>query len=314
MKKISVIIPVYKVEKYLSNCLNSVIKQTYKNLEIIVVDDGSPDQCPQICDEYAERDSRIKVIHKKNGGLSSARNAGIDVATGDYLMFVDSDDTLNEHMCEILINQLIEKDADIAMSSFRNVYENKVFNKDINLKKIKSIFITQKDDVFDLLFNKRIPMIMLAWGKLYKKELFDNIRYPDGKIHEDEFIIHELLNDCNKFVFVNLPLYNYLIRNTSITGECFTERRLDCVEAKQNRVEFIKKNRNLFLDKAINQYINVLILYYFKSKWANLNEGIISKLKKEIDGFVEKNKNNKVLKLYKYFPWLLEIILKVKYK
>ena len=173
---VSIIVPVYKVEKYLSRCIESIINQTYKNIEIILVDDGSPDDCPNICDEYAKADQRIIVVHKENEGLSSARNCGLNLATGDFIMFVDSDDTIDERMCEILISQVAQNKCDIVMSDFEKVRENinypKNQHKTYNLKNIKNDVYDKNEEIVELLFNKKVPLIMLAWGGNYTKKKY----------------------------------------------------------------------------------------------------------------------------------------------
>ena len=177
---VSVIVPIYMVEKYICECVNSIILQSYKNLEIILVDDGSPDRCPEICDEYAKQDSRIKVIHKPNGGLSDARNAGIEIAEGEYLSFVDSDDVIHHEMIEVLMQPLIEN-KELKMSACQCLYFNDgdIFD---TTQEIKPMVIID----YNVFFTKKLWVT--AWGKIYKKELFREIKYPVGRIHEDEFI------------------------------------------------------------------------------------------------------------------------------
>ena len=193
--KISVIVPVYKVEQYLERCVDSIINQTYRNLEIILVDDGSPDRCPEICDRYSEADSRIKAIHRKNGGLSAARNTGLKAATGDYIALVDSDDYININMFADMMEQLLLHKADIVMCDCKYVYDiddkTDITEKAVN-PKITSIdgriaqYYSYKDDYTRIVFN-------VAWNKIYKRKLFDGITYPEGRIHEDEARTHRLI-------------------------------------------------------------------------------------------------------------------------
>lgn len=257
----SVIISVYKVEDYLDKCVNSIVNQTYKNLEIILVDDGSPDNCPAMCDEWAKKDKRIKVIHKQNGGLSSARNAGLDICTGDYIMFVDSDDYCALNICEVLLNQLEKNDADFSMCMAQKFDEDHQVEVIQNQQSEVSVYSGM--DVIEQVYYTNIPYIMTAWGKLYKKELFNNLRYPVGKLHEDEFIIANLLHITKRFVYVTDYLYFYLQRSTSIMGNISEKNIRDLYEATVLRDKFLNekypqnfiRNNNLFLSTMCGLYI-----------------------------------------------------------
>ena len=218
---ISVIIPVYNVEKYLKKCVDSVLNQTYDNLEIILVDDGSPDNCGKMCDDYAGKDSRIKVVHKENGGLPSARNAGIDAANGEFITFVDSDDYIHEKMVETLYNNLCSTDSDISVCGFQAVKEDtpmKSGNADS-----KGIITLTKYDIPD--FSKISPFIGArnAWSKLYKKGLLDLIRFNNDIVKlEDVSFSYKIYTVIDKICFDTIPLYYYLIRSGSImNGESY---------------------------------------------------------------------------------------------
>lgn len=310
--KVSIIVPVYKVENYLNACVESIINQTYQDLEIILVDDGSPDNCPKMCDDWAKKDKRIKVIHKENGGLSSARNSGIEMSTGDFLMFVDSDDSINPQIIEILVKIQQDTLSDIAMCSWKKVQDiNKPNNKKYNSESIDFV-VFSKNDVFDLLYNKKVPLIMAAWAKLYKKDLFKNIRYPVGLIHEDEAVIHEILHICNKLSYVDYQMYNNTQRGDSITATSFSIKRLSILQIFKERIAFIEKNRPDFLDKAIHHYIRILILYYHYIKWAKMEDSILLKIKGEIDEQVKKGYKSKLTLMFYKFPWLLNLLLKIR--
>ncbi len=237
-KLISVIVPVYNVDKYLKKCLNSIIRQTYKNLEIIVVDDGSTDSSGRICDEYKIKDERIKVIHKKNGGLSSARNAALDIAKGDYISFVDSDDWIKENLYECVVEELIKSGADIAV--FANACEKE------NGKIWENPFMgTYKElDNIELMNNyvSGIDIKTIACNKIYKKELFDNLRFPEGRIYEDEYIMHEILGKCRKAVFINKCLYVWFIRKGSITNSKFSRKQFDIFDVKEKKIAYFREN------------------------------------------------------------------------
>lgn len=314
MKKISIIVPVYNVEEFLEDCVESIINQTYKDLEVILVDDGSPDECPKICDELAKKDKRIKVIHKENGGLSSARNAGLNIMTGDYVMFVDSDDSIHSQTCEILINNLEKNDADISMATYRNVFGLKGLKErkyDKTKLKVKSY---EHNEVFDLIFNKKIPMIMVAWMKLYKKEIFNDLRFENGKLHEDEFIIHKTFYLCKKLVFTNIPLYNYLQRQNSIIKSSFNVKRLHILEALEDRIKFVKENKPQYEEDAILQYMKVCILCYYRAKWANFDISILEDIKNKISSYYKKGYKNLVVQMFYKHPKIMEKIIYLKLK
>lgn len=233
---ISVIIPIYKVEKYLRKCIDSVMAQAYKNIEIILVDDGSPDGCGLICDEYAQKDSRIKVIHKENGGLSDARNAGLDIASGEYVMFVDSDDYISEKMCDKLYWALTENNADVSVCNFLHVDEDGREIAEMNNDMlIEDEVLSGREILENRLINNWHWVI--SWNKLYKRTLFDNVRFKVGKQHEDEFIIHEILSQCERVAGVSDAMYYYVQRGDSIMGKGFTVKKLDAAEAFFNRAE-----------------------------------------------------------------------------
>lgn len=253
---VSVIVAIYKVERFIRKAINSILGQTYKNIEIILVDDGSPDDCPAICDEYKTMDKRIKVIHKENGGLSDARNAGIDIATGKYIAFLDADDILNENYIKVLHDLCETYDCDIAQCDFLMINEESTL-----LKPQQNMMV----DVFDAKetmknFCKEANIIKywVAWNKLYRKELFDNIRYPLGRFHEDMFTSHKLLWKSRKTAVTNLYLYYYLQRNDSITGGKTN------IQGYIDKIEAIKEEMEFFKDKGLhNEYLFMTQKYHF---------------------------------------------------
>lgn len=259
---ISVIVPIYKVERYLDKCINSIINQTYKNLEIILVDDGSPDKCSQMCDEWATKDSRIIVIHKDNGGLSDARNVGLDIASGEYISFVDSDDYIHPEMISILYDVIVKTEANIVQCDFRKVKDNEYVDANINSYEI---FTFNTEQALESLI-KETPLKQVVWNKLYKKEIFNELRFEVGKVNEDDFFTYQAFAISNKVSYINKELYYYLLRESSIMGQQFNIKRLDGLEARFRRYEFIKeKYPNLSgLDKKVLWfyiiYITQLIL------------------------------------------------------
>ena len=234
---ISIIIPVYKVEKYLEKCIQSVINQTYENLQIILVDDGSPDNCGKICDEYAKKDHRIEVIHKSNGGLSDARNKGLEIAKGEYIGFVDSDDYIELDMYEVLYNLLKQYNADVSICNFYTVSQGKITikNADNGIKEYNRIEILK-----EVLLDNNIQSY--AWNKLYKKELFDEIKYPVGKKYEDIGTTFYLLEKCNKVVVTGKPEYYYINRQDSIVNNVTESTITDYIELIMQRYDYIEEN------------------------------------------------------------------------
>ncbi len=234
---ISIIIPVYKVEKYLEKCIQSVINQTYENLQIILVDDGSPDNCGKICDEYAQKDHRIEVIHKSNGGLSDARNKGLEMAKGEYIGFVDSDDYIEADMYEVLYNLLKQYNADVSICNFYTVSQGKISikNADNGINEYNRIEILK-----EILLDKNIQSY--AWNKLYKKELFDEIKYPIGKKYEDIGTTFYLLEKCNKVVVTGKSEYYYINRQDSIVNNVTESTITDYIELIIQRYDYIEEN------------------------------------------------------------------------
>ncbi len=256
-KLISVIVPVYKVEKYLCRCIDSILNQTYKNLEIILVDDGSPDSCGNICDDYALRDSRIKVVHKENGGLSSARNAGIDIAEGEYLSFIDSDDYIAPEFIERLYKLCIDNNADIAQCAFLST--DKDDEKWDNLSTFTKVF-TNEEMLYNLYNQLYVPTVV-AVTKLYKKTVFDNVRFPFKKVYEDEATSYKLIYNAKRIVVVDEKLYFYYTNPESITHIDSLSRKSDYLYALRDRIDFLKKKN---LNKLCKNDILHFVYYYLR--------------------------------------------------
>lgn len=238
---ISVIVPVYNVEKYLIRCVNSILNQEYHDFELILVDDGSPDQSPQICDNLKLRDSRIQVVHKENGGLSDARNAGLKVARGDYIAFVDSDDVVSKHYLSILYNALSNSECDIAVCSFAK------FSKEISYEPIveEKPEIVSGYEMLNRIYSEdhmEYLQTVVAWNKLYRKSLFDNIHFPKGMIHEDEATTYRLYFKAEKVALVQSKLYFYYQNNEGIMKRKFNVNRLDYLLALRDRYNFYMEN------------------------------------------------------------------------
>ena len=236
--RISVIIPVYKVEKYLDRCIQSVVSQTYHDLEIILVDDGSPDRCGKICDEWAEKDGRIKVIHKKNGGLSDARNAGLDIASGSLIGFVDSDDYIHPEMYQRLYETLINQGADLAVCGLYRIREldGEIVRSEIPCK---DQVIDSREALRNTCYS---ACYMSVWNKLYRRTLFSCNRFLSGKISEDIFIMPGIYSECTKIALLSSPYYFYVQTPNSICRSALKVKNLDSVEAYYNMLLFCERN------------------------------------------------------------------------
>lgn len=250
---ISIIIPVYKVEKYLDKCVQSVVSQTYRKLEIILVDDGSPDRCGEMCDAWAEKDNRIRVIHKENGGLSSARNAGIDASTGEYLMFIDSDDYIASEMAEKLYEALIKYDTTISICNFIRIREDGHIIPSTETTLTDEVF-TGEEAVFRLIKSPNVSYV-ISCNKLYKRNLFLTLRYPIGKIHEDEFLAHHLFGLCEKVSSISDICYYYRTHDGSIMANKNYKEKLYALESAADRLTFCKE---IGLNEALSSWYSDL--------------------------------------------------------
>lgn len=237
---ISIVVPIYNVETFLSKCIDSIICQSYRNLQIILVDDGSTDNCGNICDEYASRDERIEVVHKQNGGLSDARNLGIERAKGKYITFVDSDDAIEFDMIEYLYSLLFENKADISVCQKLDVDENGQ-NLNINGSSIDATYVLHDNEacMHDFLAKRNISVT--AWGKLYRMDLFHDIRYPLGKYHEDTFTTYKLIGLCKTIVVGSSPKYLYRHRKGSIMLQSFSVKHLDAIDANIEKMNYMRR-------------------------------------------------------------------------
>lgn len=248
---ISVVVPVYNVELYLDKCVESIVNQTYRNLEIILVDDGSPDQCPAMCDAWCVRDSRIRVIHQSNGGLSAARNTGIRAATGELIGMIDSDDYIVPDMYEKMLSALQKSKADMCICAFRKVDENgdPIDTEDISLPNET----LSREEAFGKIGKW---YYVTAVNKLYKRAIFQEHLFPVGKLHEDEYTVHYFVGQCQRIVTISDELYFYFQRSTSIMGNETNVKHLDGVYALLDRYAYYKERqmRTLAKDAAYQAY------------------------------------------------------------
>ena len=243
---ISVIVPVYKVEAYLNRCVNSIVNQSYPELEIILVDDGSPDNCPAMCDTWADRDSRIHVIHKENGGLSDARNAGMAQASGEYISFVDSDDWIAAEMLDNLLESIRKNESDIAACTVEMVWEDGSPNQ---LLTVQTNCVLNREEAQKALFEETL-LKQPVWYKLYRKETIQGIPFEVGKQHEDVFWSYQAIGNANHVSLIDYIGYYYTQRTGSIMGEGYSLKRLDAMEAYEKRFRYMQANFPELVEKA----------------------------------------------------------------
>lgn len=269
--KVSIVVPIYKVEKYLHKCVDSILKQTYPNIEIILVNDGSPDNCGEIADFYQEEDDRIKVFHKENGGLSDARNYGMAHVTGEYTMFVDSDDWVDQTMIEKMIYHSITDRADVVQSAFYYAHDDHLLvDNRHHQTNDPPVRLDNKALMYELITNEKVKNF--AWGKLYKTKLIRDIPFKKGVLFEDVFWAHQVMHKVDTFIFLHQPLYYYYQRDDSIVAT-YTPRNLDMIEGLKERHRFVEafyedltgESNKLILKMCLIHY-NLLLMNRKKDK------------------------------------------------
>lgn len=262
--KISVIVPVYKVEPYLRKCLDSIVKQTYSNLEIILVDDGSPDSCGAVCDEYAENDGRIVVIHQKNGGLSAARNAALEIATGEFVGFVDSDDWIEPDMYEYLLRNALMANAEITVCGHILEYGN--VSCTVPFPEWGKI---DRDCALEALLENKV-MHNQVWDKLWKRELFCGVRFPVGRTFEDMAIAYRLFEKAEHVLCLPEAKYHYLQRSDSILGDVSLRNRMNSLLAVRERYEEMYEQYPQFCvlleNTCVAESVCVWACYWYNSR------------------------------------------------
>lgn len=292
MPLISVIVPVYKVEPYLRRCIDSIITQAFSDFELILVDDGSPDNCGVICDEYAAQDSRIHVIHQENGGLSAARNAGIDwaVANSDsqWLSFVDSDDWVHPCFLEFLYRAVQETGTRVSACGIRKVKTDlELLNVGYNAQKMP----------WDRFYQIDWMQGVVAWNKLYSKDLFEGLRYPVGKLHEDEFLTYKLLARAGIVSFVDAALYMYFQNPSGIMSSNFSLSRLDVITALKEQCSFAKENgyKELYSSRKIGLINRLSMLITSCNEATNLDvdekEHVLREMRRELRQLLFEERN-----------------------
>lgn len=272
----SIIVPIFNVQALLPRCIESLINQEYENIEIILVNDGSTDNCETICRKYEKKDSRIKVITKLNGGLSSARNAGIDIAKGDILFFVDSDDYVTADFCSTAVQEYISKKADIVVFGFNTIFvdQGKTKKRHANA----SSFLTKKEAFMGILIDGYINN--LAWNKAYKRELFDTVRYPNGKVFEDVFTTYKLINKADRMYITDKITYNYELRGGSISNKWWnSDKKInDFFYGRFEQLQFFKNNDHSLLkySYATTGFVAIMADTFLKEKNKDVIEFLIS--------------------------------------
>jgi len=306
---ISVIVPIYNVEEYIKQCIDSILSQSYKNLEIILIDDGSPDNCGIICDMYAQKDNRVVVIHQKNAGLACARNAGLARATGNYIGFVDSDDYIDKRMFEKLIAAIKERNAQIAICGYKTIgLENVIYTS-------KDSIYTKDEALRKLIHNYEIQSY--AWNKLYCKKLFEKIQFPSGKRYEDFAIMHNVFMDTKIITMIHEVLYFYRIRKNSIVNTTKGINSLEYINSHEQRCNDLKDTKYYYEAREFEIIELRRILTEIQD-----NDGIYSEnymtIKKILINVMEKCSKKVHLKqelqtrFYLKFPQLYLYILKIR--
>lgn len=307
---ISVVVPIYNSEPYLDKCIESIVNQTYENLEIILVDDGSPDNCRQICDKWAEKDNRIRVIHKENGGVSSARNAGLAAATGEFIGFVDGDDIIDADFYEFLLYEAIKNDADISACSF------KYFNPDGSVYKENDGY-TDKAKFFssDELLSEYFSCCIGQWvsfcNKIIKRSLFDNLRFPQGRVFEDWTLAPMVYSGCKRACYNPAHKYGYIIHSGSAVRTDSLKTYADCVSADYDHYQFFNSRGIDNYNEQIKCFIKSDYIKCIKAYTASADDKIL--LSQSFDKCSEIC-SSKVIRLINLFPALFHFLYKIKEK
>lgn len=322
MCMISIIVPVYNMEKYIEECLKSILQQTYLNYEVILVDDGSTDNSGIICDEYQKRYEKVTVLHKKNGGVSSARNLGIDVAQGKYLMFVDCDDRIHPQICYFFEKLAEEENADIVIGKSKEGYYNGHKFSD-NIKNCKYKTLVEKSERLKKIYVEDKYKYWTAWCKLYRKELFYEYRFEEGRAYEDNGLIFKLLYSANKVIDIDEYFYFYSVNETGITKSSFCKKHMDVLWAYEMQIEFFEEHSDMDMMRVIIcKYLSTCADFYYKCKDLLKDNNEAHELKTKLKRGIKKWKYKfdlrireipnvyKILFPFKYYPYAFIVKLK----
>ena len=308
---ISIIVPVYNVELYLDKCIGSIVDQTYKNLEIILVDDGSPDKCPQMCDWWASKDPRIKVIHQANAGLSAARNTGIKLATGEFLAFVDSDDTIFLKLFEKVIGIFNQYPIDIVTFNCERVTEQG--NLLGGTETLQNRILDSQEAIEELIQGK---ICDYAWNKMYRINVFDGIWFPEGRVFEDAAVMYKVFLNANAIYTLNEKLYYYLQRSNSIVATLNIKKLEDLYLARKECYDALASVYPDIAAQALSKVALCAIRLYDRSLWEKGNEVILT----DAEEFLKQNKkkilsNSNSITYHLFFcaPKLYDFLRKTKH-
>jgi len=292
---ISIIVPVYNVENYIDACMNSIFSQTMADYELILVDDGSTDSSGNKCDEWCEKDGRIKVIHQKNQGLSQARNSGLEIASGDYIAFIDSDDCIEENYLQTLFDNAVSNEAEVSVCSYVFVWEDPGKNNVPSQIAYETEVLSGRE-ACEKIIKENQRFMITAWGKLYHKSLTPLLFYPKGRTHEDEFVTYKVFYQAKKVAVTKAPLYRYLQRGSGIMGTDFKLKRLDKLVALHESVQYFETEKDEDMKRyALKRYLlNIQIAWYRVHKYLPKEKHVMSELRKEWK--TQKQTNRKTLK------------------
>ena len=285
---ISLIVPVYNVEKYLKNCLDSILNQSYSDFELILVDDGSTDQSGKICDEAQKMDSRIRVLHKENGGLSSARNAGTRLARGEELAYIDSDDMIHPDYLKILLQNLEKTGADISVCRYVDFEDQDPFGK---MPETEKLSVISGREAVEQIVGPHLRYMITAWGKLYKAALKELLIYPEGKIHEDEYVTYQVFYHAEKLAVTDRPLYGYRQNPNSIM-HVYSPKHLDGLEGIEGSVNWLKERGEDRLSVlAEKRYLLSIEIQWYKAKKGNQDPSFLDALVERHTDFYNRHKS-----------------------
>lgn len=320
--KVSVIVPVYNVEKYIDRCVSSILRQTYENIELILVDDGSPDNCGKILDDYAKKDSRVKVIHQANAGQSKARNEALKIATGEYFCFVDSDDYMDDNQIQRLIELLYDYNADISMTHFCNFSGDKVSISDLRENVGNTGLGSDTPDVVELsnvdcIRNMHMvadELYVVMWGKLFKRELFDGISFPEGRICEDLAILYRLFDRAKSVVYSKEILYFYFRDNTNSSTFSIKDKFYkDVFMALDEEIDYMSERHKELINYPRKTYMYWMFDYYCKlAKSKDNNSEKMKQLHIKYKQLFKASKSLKKEKFYTFFNYMPNLYLKLK--
>lgn len=316
--KVTIIVPIYNVEQYIEKCIESILNQTHKNIEIILVDDGSTDACGSICDQYKNRDERVKVIHKRNGGLSSARNAGLEIATGEYISYVDSDDYVNESFIEELLDLCLKYNKKLSCINFCEFFvENE---KDIKEENFQITIYNENDMIQEIVNRERTNNVTYCvWSKLFHRDIIENMRFPEGKTYEDILYTTKAVVNAKGCVYKSNVLYNYRIREGSISKSHYkegfdTKLLTDRLDIQIKQLQYIRDNISERLSNIVKfEYYDEMINIYRinqSTKWEKIIFCALKKFNMPISDIIRlpytsRRKLNGIIKMK--FPQLMKM-------